>query len=156
ALDSRRPSRAVLFRRHFAPDRRWRGNGHGAAARSPAGDAQLRRVCRTAGPHSGTQVVEALDLAATVSTGAHSFEALDRAVIFIGPPGAGKGTQAKEVARHYHVPHLSTGDMFREHVARATPLGLQAKPIMECGDLVPDSIVLGMVEERIARPDCAH
>jgi len=100
--------------------------------------------------------VEALDLAATVSTGAHSFEALDRAVIFIGPPGAGKGTQAKEVARHYRVPHLSTGDMFREHVARATPLGLQAKPIMECGDLVPDSIVLGMVEERIARPDCAH
>jgi adenylate kinase len=83
-------------------------------------------------------------------------QALDRAVIFIGPPGAGKGTQAKEVARHYAVPHLSTGDMFREHVGQGTPLGLQAKPVMERGELVPDSIVLGMVEERIARPDCAH
>ncbi len=81
---------------------------------------------------------------------------LDRAVIFIGPPGAGKGTQAKEVARLYGVPHLSTGDMFREHVGRGTPLGLQAKPMMDRGELVPDSIVLGMVEERIARPDCAH
>jgi adenylate kinase len=77
-------------------------------------------------------------------------------VIFIGPPGAGKGTQAKEVARHYAVPHLSTGDMFREHVSQGTPLGLQAKPIMQRGDLVPDSLVLDMVEERIARPDCAH
>lgn len=83
-------------------------------------------------------------------------EKLDRAVIFIGPPGAGKGTQAKEVARLYGVPHLSTGDMFREHVGRGTPLGQQARPLMERGELVPDSIVLGMVEERIARPDCAH
>ncbi len=83
-------------------------------------------------------------------------ETLDRAVIFIGPPGAGKGTQAKEVARLYGVPHLSTGDMFREHVGQGTPLGRQAKPLMERGELVPDSIVLGMVEERIARPDCAR
>lgn len=83
-------------------------------------------------------------------------ETLDRAVIFIGPPGAGKGTQAKEVAGLYGVPHLSTGDMFREHVGQGTPLGRQAKPIMERGELVPDAIVLGMVEERIARPDCAH
>ncbi len=83
-------------------------------------------------------------------------QTLDRAVIFIGPPGAGKGTQAKAVARLYGVPHLSTGDMFREHVGQGTPLGLQAKPLMERGELVPDSIVLGMVEERIARPDCAR
>lgn len=83
-------------------------------------------------------------------------ETLDRAVIFIGPPGAGKGTQAKEVARLYGVPHLSTGDMFREHVGQGTPLGRQARPLMERGELVPDSVVLGMVEERIARPDCAH
>ena len=83
-------------------------------------------------------------------------ETLDRAVVFIGPPGAGKGTQAKEIAGLYRVPHLSTGDMFREHVGRGTPLGRQAKPIMERGELVPDAIVLGMVEERIARPDCAH
>lgn len=83
-------------------------------------------------------------------------QTLDRAVIFIGPPGAGKGTQAKEVAGLYGVPHLSTGDMFREHVGQGTPLGRQAKPMMERGELVPDAIVLGMVEERIGRPDCAH
>ena len=82
--------------------------------------------------------------------------ALRRAVIFLGPPGAGKGTQAKRVAQLYGVPHLSTGDMLREHVSRGTELGLQAKPIMERGELVPDDIVLGMVEERISRPDCAN
>lgn len=77
-------------------------------------------------------------------------------MIFLGPPGAGKGTQAKEVARYFGVPHLSTGDMFREHVSRGTELGRKAKPIMERGELVPDEIVLGMVEERIGRPDCAN
>jgi len=81
---------------------------------------------------------------------------LDRAVIFLGPPGAGKGTQAKELARKYGVPHLSTGDMLREHVSQGTPLGLEARPIMARGDLVPDSLVLKMVRERIERPDCAH
>jgi adenylate kinase len=76
-------------------------------------------------------------------------------VIFLGPPGAGKGTQAKEVARITGVPHLSTGDMFREYVAQDTELGRRAKPIMDRGDLVPDEIVLEMVEERLAQPDCA-
>jgi adenylate kinase len=60
------------------------------------------------------------------------------------------------VAQLYGVPHLSTGDMLREHVSRGTELGHQAKPIMERGELVPDDIVLGMVEERISRPDCAN
>jgi adenylate kinase len=82
--------------------------------------------------------------------------ALHRAVIFLGPPGAGKGTQAKRVARRFGVPHLSTGDMLREHVGRGTELGQKAKPIMERGELVPDEIVLGMVEERIAAADCAR
>jgi adenylate kinase len=80
---------------------------------------------------------------------------LGRAVIFLGPPGAGKGTQARQIAESYGVPHLSTGDMFREHVSRNTPLGLRAKPIMERGELVPDDLVLSMVEDRISRPDCA-
>jgi adenylate kinase len=80
---------------------------------------------------------------------------LGRAVIFLGPPGAGKGTQARQIAESYGVPHLSTGDMFREHVSRGTPLGLRAKPIMERGELVPDDLVLSMVEDRISRPDCA-
>jgi adenylate kinase len=79
---------------------------------------------------------------------------LGRAVIFLGPPGAGKGTQARQIAESYGVPHLSTGDMFREHVSRGTPLGARAKPIMERGELVPDDLVLSMVEERISRPDC--
>lgn len=83
-------------------------------------------------------------------------EELNRAVIFLGPPGAGKGTQAKQLAAQYAVPHLSTGDMLREHIAKGTPLGVKAKPIMERGELVPDSLVLKMVRERIERPDCWH
>lgn len=83
-------------------------------------------------------------------------EKLDRAVIFLGPPGAGKGTQAKELARKFSVPHLSTGDMLREHVAQGTSLGQSAQPIMSRGDLVPDSIVLRMVADRIDRRDCSH
>lgn len=81
---------------------------------------------------------------------------LNRALIFLGPPGAGKGTQAKQIAEREHVPHLSTGDMLRDHVARGTALGQMAKPIMERGDLVPDEIILGMVEERLSRPDSIH
>jgi adenylate kinase len=83
-------------------------------------------------------------------------EKLDRAVIFLGPPGAGKGTQAKELARKFSAPHLSTGDMLREHVAAGTSLGQRAQPIMVRGELVPDSIVLRMVADRIDRPDCSH
>src|ERR1700680_2288575 len=85
-----------------------------------------------------------------------SAEPLDRAVVFLGPPGAGKGTQAKELARKYGVPHLSTGDMLRENIAKCTPLGERAKPIMERGELVPDSLVLKMVAQRIEDTDCAH
>jgi adenylate kinase len=87
---------------------------------------------------------------------AKSAELLDRAVVFLGPPGAGKGTQAKELAKKYGVPHLSTGDMLRENIASGTPLGEKAKPIMARGDLVPDSLVLKMVAARIERPDCSH
>jgi adenylate kinase len=81
---------------------------------------------------------------------------LDHAVIFLGPPGSGKGTQAKELAKAYSVPHLSTGDMLRENIANATPLGERAKPIMARGELVPDSLVLKMVAQRIQQADCAH
>ncbi|HEV2306528.1 MAG TPA: adenylate kinase [Candidatus Acidoferrales bacterium] len=79
---------------------------------------------------------------------------LARPVVFLGPPGAGKGTQAKLVATHYGMPHLSTGDMLRENVISGTPLGLLARPVMERGDLVPDDLILRMVQERIARADC--
>jgi adenylate kinase len=81
---------------------------------------------------------------------------LNHALILLGPPGAGKGTQAKLVAKRFGVPHLSTGDMFRDAVSRGTPTGRIAKPIMESGRLVPDEIVVKIVEERVAQPDCAH
>src|SRR5262249_14947741 len=80
---------------------------------------------------------------------------LKRALIFLGPPGAGKGTQAKRIAERFQVRHLSTGDMLRDAVSRGTQLGRQAKPIMERGELVSDDIVLGMVEERLSEPDAA-
>lgn len=78
-----------------------------------------------------------------------------RALILLGPPGAGKGTQAKAIVQRFGLPHLSTGDMLREHLAAGTELGKLAQPIMARGELVPDEIILGMVEERIARADCA-
>ena len=80
---------------------------------------------------------------------------LNRPLIFLGPPGAGKGTQAKRIAQRYGVPHLSTGDMFRDAIGRGTALGQSAKPIMERGELVPDELVMRMVEERLSQPDCA-
>ena len=95
-------------------------------------------------------------MAASEVAGARPHEKLHRAVILLGPPGAGKGTQAKELARKYGVPHLSTGDMLRENIAKGTPLGEQAKPIMARGELVPDSLVLKMVARRIEEPDCAN
>jgi adenylate kinase len=79
-----------------------------------------------------------------------------RAVIFLGPPGAGKGTQAKAVAGRFGLAHISTGDMFREHMSRHTPLGEQAKKFVQSGVLVPDEIVLGMVGERISQSDCKN
>src|SRR5439155_27369499 len=70
---------------------------------------------------------------------------LDRAVILLGPPGAGKGTHAKELARKYGVPHLSTGHMLREHVSKGRPLGIKSQPMLESGDRLPDSLVLQMI-----------
>ncbi len=75
-------------------------------------------------------------------------------IVFLGPPGAGKGTQAKKIAEKYGIPQISTGDMFREHLSKGTELGQKAKEYMDKGQLVPDEIVLGMVEERLKQPDC--
>lgn len=74
-------------------------------------------------------------------------------LLFIGPPGAGKGTQADRVAEELGIPHISTGDMFREHVSRGTELGDKVERIMAAGDYVPDEITVEMLEERISRPD---
>lgn len=74
-------------------------------------------------------------------------------IIFLGPPGAGKGTQAKVLVEKYGIPQISTGDMLREHVAKGTELGLKAKEYMEKGQLVPDEIILSMVKERLSQDD---
>jgi adenylate kinase len=77
-------------------------------------------------------------------------------VIFLGPPGAGKGTQARGLAAEWGVPQVATGDMLRESVAAGAPLGLEAKRYMDAGELVPDEVVIGLVEERLDRPDAAR
>ena len=77
-------------------------------------------------------------------------------LIFLGPPGAGKGTQATGVSSNLRVPHISTGDMFRAALKNETPTGLEAKRYMDAGQLVPDSVVIAMVKERLAMDDCAN
>jgi len=77
-------------------------------------------------------------------------------LILFGPPGAGKGTQAKLLAAKLGIPHISTGDMFRDHKARGTGIGLRVKAIMDAGGLVTDDITNAMVDERLARPDVAE
>lgn len=76
-------------------------------------------------------------------------------LIFIGPPGAGKGTQCARITDSLGIPHVSTGDMFRAAVKQGTPMGLQAKSYMDAGQLVPDQVVIGMVRERLSAADVA-
>ncbi len=74
-------------------------------------------------------------------------------LIFLGPPGAGKGTQAQELARTYNIPHISTGDILRVAVSQKTDLGLKAGTYMDAGDLVPDALILEMVRDRLTQTD---
>ena len=77
-------------------------------------------------------------------------------LVLVGPPGAGKGTQARLIAANLAVPKISTGDIFRANVSQGTPLGKQAKEYMDAGDLVPDEITIGMVRDRLGEPDAAR
>lgn len=73
-------------------------------------------------------------------------------IIIFGPPGAGKGTQAKRISEEYRIPHLSTGEIFRSAIKNETPLGREVKSILDAGDLVPDEKVVGLVEEELKNP----
>jgi adenylate kinase len=75
-------------------------------------------------------------------------------VIFMGPPGAGKGTQAEKIVSEFQIPHISTGDAFRAAMSQGTPMGIEAKGYVDKGLLVPDEITNGIVRERLAQPDC--
>ena len=75
-------------------------------------------------------------------------------LIIMGPPGAGKGTQAALIKEAFNIPHISTGDMFREAIKNLTPLGVEAKKYIDKGELVPDSVTIGLVKERLSNSDC--
>ena len=76
-------------------------------------------------------------------------------LVLVGPPGAGKGTQAEFISAHFSIPHISTGDIFRANLSAGTPLGLEAKGYMDKGDLVPDSLTTAMVKDRLQQGDVA-
>ena len=75
-------------------------------------------------------------------------------MILLGPPGAGKGTQAEVLSRELNIPTISTGNILRAAVKAGTPIGLQAKSYMDAGKLVPDEVIIGIIQERLAEPDC--
>ncbi|MGB9886569.1 MAG: adenylate kinase [Moorellales bacterium] len=75
-------------------------------------------------------------------------------LVIMGPPGAGKGTQAERLVKELKIAHISTGDLFRAAVSQGTPLGLEAKKYLDAGQLVPDEVTVGMVRERLSQPDC--
>ena len=77
-------------------------------------------------------------------------------IVLLGPPGAGKGTQAESICENYGIPHISTGNMLREAVEAGTKLGLEAKSLMDAGILVSDDVIVGLVEERISADDCSE
>lgn len=77
-------------------------------------------------------------------------------IVLLGPPGAGKGTQAKSISNRYSIPHISTGDIFRKNISENTPLGIEAKSYMDNGKLVPDEVTINMVKERLKEDDCKN
>ncbi len=81
---------------------------------------------------------------------------MSKFIVLLGPPGAGKGTQAQVIAKELEIPHISSGDIFRENLKNETELGQTAKDYMNRGELVPDDVTIAMIRERLLRPDCAN
>ena len=77
-------------------------------------------------------------------------------ILLIGPPGGGKGTQAKKISSKFNIPQISTGDMLREHVKKMSPLGIQAKEFMDSGELVPDKLILEMMKNKLSNEECKN
>src|SRR5712692_2169118 len=77
-------------------------------------------------------------------------------IVLMGPPGSGKGTQADMMEQRLGLPHVASGDLFREHIRNGTDLGTQVKAILDSGELVPDSITIAMIRQRMGKPDCAR
>jgi adenylate kinase len=77
-------------------------------------------------------------------------------IVLLGPPGAGKGTQAKSISNRYSIPHISTGDIFRKNISENTPLGVEAKKYIDDGQLVPDDVTINMVKDRLQQEDCKN
>lgn len=77
-------------------------------------------------------------------------------IILLGPPGAGKGTQAKSISKKYSIPHISTGDIFRKNISEKTPLGIEAKGYIDKGHLVPDELTIDIVQDRLEQDDCKN
>ncbi|SCJ97997.1 Adenylate kinase [uncultured Clostridium sp.] len=77
-------------------------------------------------------------------------------IVLLGPPGAGKGTQAKSISNRYSIPHISTGDIFRKNISEGTPLGIEAKSYIDKGQLVPDEVTINMVKDRLTWEDCKN
>ena len=90
------------------------------------------------------------------TTGKHKSEEDNMRLILLGAPGAGKGTQATFLCRKFSIPQISTGDMLRAAVKAGTPLGIEAKKVMDAGGLVSDDLIINLVKERLAQPDCAQ
>lgn len=77
-------------------------------------------------------------------------------IVLLGAPGCGKGTQAVKISEKYNIPHISTGDIFRENIAKQTPLGLKVKAVMDSGNLCPDDVTCDLVKDRLTKPDCIN
>ena len=154
-----RLERQLLLRRHLAADCGRRGHGYDQPGRVAADHAPLRWLlaAQRPGPRK-TVVVRAVAEAA--KTGPSSEEnwkqIIPGPVLLMGPPGVGKGTQAKGIMAAWGIPQISTGDLLRDHRDRGTRLGVQAKQLMDEGKLVPDDLVNQMVAERLQQPDTAR